>query len=420
MGRRTGWAIPWRRTVRRAVVLAVLGAAAPAAAASARPRTGCAGAPRRDGHLRPHMGHRHVDTAGGRRRLADHRVPGDRRRPLGAARGGETCRVGTVTGVTASTPAYVGPDACTVHGLTPGDTYTFTVTATNATGRVRPRRRPRPSCPRVSRRPATGWWAPTAVCSPSARSGFFGSTGDLRLVRRAGGGHGPRPPTTVALAEVASDGGVFAFGDAGSQGSIPGIGIRSRRAPVAGPTPSTPRSWPSCPPRTAAATSWWPPTAGCSPSATPDSPGRPGDRPVPGRRRRPCYRTPPVTATGWSPRSALRVPLRRRPPAWAPRVPRPSLRHVGRPHPRRREGYRILSADGAVYASKRRRPTWAVERCHGSRRPGHRRCSPPSDGTGYWVVTSDGGRAGVFGDRSRTTALGAPHLNGSIVAVAGF
>ena len=38
------------------------------------------------------------------------------------ARGHQTCVVGVVTGVTGATPAYVGPDACTVRSLTTGDT----------------------------------------------------------------------------------------------------------------------------------------------------------------------------------------------------------------------------------------------------------------------------------------------------------
>ena len=40
------------------------------------------------------------------------------------AHGHQTCVVGVVTGVTMQTPAYSGPDACTVHGLTAGDRYT--------------------------------------------------------------------------------------------------------------------------------------------------------------------------------------------------------------------------------------------------------------------------------------------------------
>ena len=58
---------------------------------------------------------------------------------------------------------------------------------------------------------------------------------------------------------VASDGGVFAFGDAGFYGS------------TGGDAPRPARSWAWPPPPTAAATGWWPPTAASSASATPRS-----------------------------------------------------------------------------------------------------------------------------------------------------
>ena len=53
------------------------------------------------------------------------------------------------------------------------------------------------------------------------------------------------------------------------------------------------------PPSTTAATSWWPPTAGCSPSVTPTSPGRaPASVAVRAPRWRSCP-MPVATATGW-------------------------------------------------------------------------------------------------------------------------
>ena len=61
--------------------------------------------------------------------------------------------------------------------------------------------------------------------------------------------------------EVASDGGVFTFGDAGFYGSMGG-------------KPLNARSWGWRRRRTAGATGRWPPTAGSSPSATPGSTAR--------------------------------------------------------------------------------------------------------------------------------------------------
>ena len=63
---------------------------------------------------------------------------------------------------------------------------------------------------------------------------------------------------------VASDGGIFAFGDAASSGSMGGP-----------PQPARSSAWRRRP--TAGATGWSPPTAASSPSATPPSSGRPGD-----------------------------------------------------------------------------------------------------------------------------------------------
>ena len=62
--------------------------------------------------------------------------------------------------------------------------------------------------------------------------------------------------------EVASDGGLFAFGDAGFYGSTGSLVLNR---PVVG----------MAPPPTDGATGWWPPTAASSPSATPTSTGRP-------------------------------------------------------------------------------------------------------------------------------------------------
>ena len=132
---------------------------------------------------------------------------------------------------------------------------------------------------------------------------FYGSTGSLTLNRPIVGM--AATPDGRGYWEVAADGGVFAFGDAqfhGSTGSLPlaspvvGLvptpdgGGTGRSPPTAVCSPSaTPNSWarrPACrrpapssawpPPPTATGTGRWPPTARSTPSATPRSPGAPG------------------------------------------------------------------------------------------------------------------------------------------------
>ncbi len=88
-------------------------------------------------------------------------------------------------------------------------------------------------------------------------AGFFGSTGSLHLNAPIVG----MAPTADGAGYwlVGADGGIFAFGDAGFFGS--------HRLPP----PQRPDRRDGGRSRRPAATGWWAPTAGCSPSATPRS-----------------------------------------------------------------------------------------------------------------------------------------------------
>ena len=75
---------------------------------------------------------------------------------------------------------------------------------------------PAPATARV-----TGWWPPTAASSPSATPAFYGSTGwPCRSTSRSSAWR--PPPTASGYWLVASDGGIFAFGDANFYGSMGG------------------------------------------------------------------------------------------------------------------------------------------------------------------------------------------------------
>ena len=64
---------------------------------------------------------------------------------------------------------------------------------------------------------ATGWWPPTAASSPSATPRFYGSLGGMHLNKPIVGI--ATTPDGKGYWLVASDGGVFTFGDAGFYGS---------------------------------------------------------------------------------------------------------------------------------------------------------------------------------------------------------
>ena len=142
---------------------------------------------------------------------------------------------------------------------------------------------------------------------------FHGSTGNLVLNRPVVGI--TASPDHGGYRLVASDGGLFAFGDSRYYGSIPGLGIGPAGSRGRGAR-STPPSWPWCRAPTGPATSWWRPTAGSSPSATPSSPAR--ARRSAGAKGRPWPSCPtlPGTATGWSRRWGRSTPSAT-PGSWA-------------------------------------------------------------------------------------------------------
>ena len=157
---------------------------------------------------------------------------------------------------------------------------------------------------------------------------------------------------------MASDGGIFAFGDAGFFGS------------TGGPAPSTSRSSGSPRPPTTGAIGRSPPTAGYSPSATPRSSARPGG-------------------------SHLNQPV------------------VGMAQTGSDQGYWLVASDGGIFAfgdapfmgstggTTSTSPWWAW---------------PPVDGNGYWLVASDGGIF-AFGDAVFHGSTGSIVLNRPIVGM---
>ena len=154
---------------------------------------------------------------------------------------------------------------------------------------------------------------------------------------------------------------------------------------------STSRSWAWPPPRTGGATGWWPPTAACSPSATPASTARPGalrlnaadrghgrhpgrERLLAGGLRRRRVRLRRRRLRGLDGRTApQRARRRHRRGRRRPRLPAGGLR---RRHLRLRVGALRTARPGDIAAGP-------AHRGHGG--------APGTSGNGYWLVASDGG-----------------------------
>jgi IPT/TIG domain len=241
---------------------------------------------------------------------------------------------------------------------------------------------------------------------------FYGSTGSLRLQRPVVG----IVPTTDRGGYWldASDGGVFAFGDSGFYGSIPGVGLHpagsgqpnSLNAPIVGMVPSTDgggyfmvasdggvfafgdaRFAGSCPG-----------IGGCSGSAVavmPDSTGNGywvvtttgaiyafGDAPYYGA---PGPKSSPVT-------SAVATPSGK--------------------------GYWILYADGTVSNYGDAGAFGSPSGQFGGANPANA-IFTTSDGQGYWIASGNG-TVQNFGDAPNDGSMAGMHLNGSIIAATGW
>ena len=134
---------------------------------------------------------------------------------------------GTSSGGESPTPVKAPPvnvTSETVTGLTNGTTYYFSVTDENAAGTSSPSSectvRPLPPRPPPPTARATGWWPPTAASSPSATPPSTAPPECQHLNRPIVGM--ASTPDGKGYWLVASDGGIFAFGDAAFYGSTGG------------------------------------------------------------------------------------------------------------------------------------------------------------------------------------------------------
>ncbi len=201
--------------------------------------------------------------------------------------------------------------------------------------------------------------------------------------------------------EVASDGGVFAFGGAGFYGSQGGKPLNE---PIVG-IAATP---------TGRATGRWPATAGSSTTATPTTTARSAGRTSTG----PSSASRPrraATATGWWPPTAASSPSAT-PGSTAPRAAsRSTSRSSASPPTPTGNGYWLVASDGGVF-------TFGDASFYGSEggkplnKPIVGIAATPS-GSGYWLVASDGGIF-AFGDAGFFGSQGGKPLNKPIVGIA--
>ncbi len=310
--------------------------------------------------------------------------------------------LGTVD-ITVTTPA--GTSA-----VSAADHYTYTADGTSSP----PPSPPPPPPPPPSPAPSHGYWlvGSDGGIFSFGSSQFYGSTGSLHLQRPVVG----ITPTAGRGGYwlVASDGGIFAFGDAGFYGSIPGAGLHpagsglphSLNAPIVGMVPSSDgggyfmvasdggvfafgdaRFEGSCPG-----------IGGCRGAAVAVVPDATGNG----------YWV--VTSTGgvytFGDATAYGAPGTQS-SAITSAVATPSG-----------HGYWVLDAAGQVF-------NYGDAAAMGSMPAGSAGGLDPataifdtSDGGGYWVVTAQG-RVSGFGDAPNDGDMSGTHLNGSIIAASG-
>jgi len=159
------------------------------------------------------------------------------------------------TQITTTIPPSINPGAVNITVSTPAgtsatsaaDQYSYTASGSSAPPPPPPPPPPLPPPAPPPPPPSHGYWlvGSDGGIFTFGSAQFFGSTGSLHLQRPVVG----ITPTADRGGYwlVASDGGIFAFGNAGFHGSIPGAGLnpagsglpRSLNAPIVGMVPST-------------------------------------------------------------------------------------------------------------------------------------------------------------------------------------
>ena len=236
-------------------------------------------------------------------------------------------------------------------------------------------------------------WAFGSAPAPTARPPAFLSTPSSAS---------RRPTTAKGYWLVATDGGIFSYGDAKFYGSTGAIALNR---PIVGMA-STP---------TRRATGSWRRTAASSPTATPGSTARP----VPSSSTGPSSPWPPLPTargTGSWPATAASSPTAT-PPSTVDGDAQARPAHRGHGPHARRQGYWLVASDGGIFAPVTRGST-ALGRCEPD--PAEKIVTGQS-GHGYWVEEQNGtahpfGDAGPAPDRGLLFAAGHPRRQGGPLA----
>ncbi len=165
---------------------------------------------------------------------------------------GTVASIGSITygstQITATIPPAINPGTVNITVTTPaGTSVVSTADRYTYTSGAAPPPPPPPAPPPPPPPPSHGYWlvGSDGGIFNFGSAQFYGSTGSLRLQRPVVGITPTADRDGYWL--VASDGGIFAFGNAGFHGSIPGTGLNpagsglphSLNAPIVGMVPST-------------------------------------------------------------------------------------------------------------------------------------------------------------------------------------